>query len=101
MTDSNATKLLKKLLFDVQRLEYEADKPGSDMTLGEYEEKEAELISECAQAVAATLGRGECENVSMHWGEFECSACGMWADFGSDLHRVRVCPNCGKAVRNG
>ena len=57
MTDSKtATELIIKLVFDLRRLEYEADKTGSDMTLGEYERKEAELIGECVQAVAATLG---------------------------------------------
>ena len=57
MTDSKtATELVKKLVFfDLRKLEYEADKPGSDMTIGEYERKEAELIGECVQAIAATL----------------------------------------------
>lgn len=56
MTDSKTTtELIKKLVFDLRRLEYEADKPGSDMTLGEYKRKEAELIDECVQAIAATL----------------------------------------------
>ena len=51
------------------------------------------------QAIAATLGSGECENVAKRWGEFECSECGMYADFGSDLHRVSTCPQCAKAVK--
>lgn len=51
------------------------------------------------QAVAATLGGGECENIAKNRGEFECSECSFYADFGSDLHRVRSCPDCGKAVK--
>lgn len=51
------------------------------------------------QAIAATLGAGECENVAEGWGVFECSGCGFYADFGSDLHRARICPDCGKAVK--
>ena len=47
----------------------------------------------------STLGDGECENIAKNWGEFECSECGFYADFGSDLHRVRSCPDCGKAVK--
>ena len=46
----------------------------------------------------ATLGSGTCENKAKSWGEFECSECGFYADFGSDLHRVRFCPDCGKVV---
>ena len=47
----------------------------------------------------ATLGSGKCENIAEHWGEFLCSECGMYADFGSDIHRVSTCPHCGKAVK--
>lgn len=46
-----------------------------------------------------TLSASECENKAKSWGEFECSECGFYADFGSDLHRVRLCPDCGKAVK--
>lgn len=50
------------------------------------------------QAIAATMGSGECKNIAKSFGEFECSECGMYADFGSDLHRVKSCPDCGKVV---
>ena len=46
----------------------------------------------------AELGSGTCENKAKSWGEFECSECGFYADFGSDLHRVNRCPDCGKTV---
>ena len=51
------------------------------------------------QAIAATLGSGECENIAKYWGEFECSECDTLADFGSDLHLVSYCPHCGKKVK--
>lgn len=40
----------------------------------------------------------ECRNVAEEWGEFECSECGMYADFGSDLHMVNVCPHCRREI---
>ena len=53
-----------------------------------------------AEAIEAWNSRAErtCENAAKSWGEFECSVCGMYADFGSDLHRVNVCPNCESKV---
>jgi hypothetical protein len=52
-----------------------------------------------ADELNAELGSGTCENKAKSWGEFECSECEFCADFGSDLHRVRLCPDCGRTVR--
>ena len=56
MTDNRTTELLKGYAFALRRLEYAADKPGSNMTLGEYEAEEKKITDEYAQAIAATLG---------------------------------------------
>lgn len=40
-----------------------------------------------------------CKNKAKEWGAFECSECDFFADFGSDLHRVNLCPDCGCKVR--
>lgn len=54
-----------------------------------------------AQAIAATLGRGECHNLKASWPSlFECDECGYSNDdtyCGSELH-FKFCPNCGAMV---
>lgn len=50
------------------------------------------------KALEAVMGRGVYWNVARSWGNFKCSECGMYGDFGNDLYRVRFCPECGKAV---
>lgn len=68
------------------------------------------LISKCTpeQAIAATLGSGECEWMLKHSGPFydkwRCSSCGFQfveprcAQGYMDLE-PNYCPNCGKAVK--
>ena len=56
MTDNRTTELLKDYAFALRRLEYDADKTGTNMTLGEYEAEEKRVTYEYAQAIAATLG---------------------------------------------
>ena len=62
------------------------------------------------QAVEATLGQGECKNISDPPEGFYCSSCG-WGDFAEPSHLLtkskftdnecgpNYCPNCGKAVK--
>lgn len=62
------------------------------------------------QAIEATLGRGECKNVSDPPEGFYCSSCG-WGDFAEPSHLLTTakftdndggpnyCPNCGKPVK--
>ena len=62
------------------------------------------------QAVEATLGRGECKNISNPPSGFLCSECG-WGDFAEPSHLLTTakftdnecgsnyCQNCGKAVK--
>lgn len=50
------------------------------------------------QAIAATLGRGECHNIAGMEDVFECSACGgryaVW-----EIRRwARYCPDCGRRI---
>lgn len=61
-----------------------------------------------AQAVEATLGRGECHNISPKLGndEFTCEEClarvygagGQWFDANWKYHKFNYCPNCGRKV---
>lgn len=53
---TSTTELLKDYAFTLRRLEYDADKPRSNMTLGEYEAEEKKITDEYSQAIAATLG---------------------------------------------
>ena len=64
-------------------------------------------ISGCtpAQAVEATLGRGECHDTENREGRFTCSECGYefssWGGFGCDCGDdpdFTFCPNCGRRV---
>lgn len=52
------------------------------------------------QAIAATLGRGECKDVGWRAvGEFVCSECGHVTDDGiHGTDEFRYCPNCGRRV---
>lgn len=55
------------------------------------------------QAIAATLGNGECENVAPDYLDFLCSVCGF-VHYHSDENDTgdgndwAYCPRCGKAV---
>ena len=82
---------------------------------------EHSLICTPEQAVAATLGAGECENVNEYGYNpceicggnvhFKCSECGcnlylqcdkestMFDSSGEPISFPRFCPNCGKAVK--
>ena len=53
-----------------------------------------------AQAVEATLGRGECRNVITDGTGFKCSECGahISAWILTDFPRFGYCPNCGRKV---
>ena len=57
-----------------------------------------------AQAIAATLGNGECENVAPDYLDFLCSKCGF-VHYHSDENDTgdgndwNYCPRCGKAVK--
>ena len=102
MDDSNATELLRKLIFDIQLLEWKANQPGSYMTLEDYSREEAELLEKCAQAVAATLGAGECEieripDVYETDDYFRCRSC--HEEFSTLNNDPSFCPNCRKAVK--
>lgn len=62
------------------------------------------------QAIAATLGRGTCRNISHKLGndEFTCEEClarvygsgGRWFDVNWEYHKFNYCPNCGREVVN-
>ena len=112
MTDNRTTELLEDYAFALRRLEYDADKPGSNMTLGEYEAGEKRVTDEYAQAIAATLGSGTCEyviednmNESEGMGDvwFRCTNCNTCYDYYADdwLLKMPYCPNCGAKVIQG
>lgn len=113
MSDNQTTELLKDYAFALRRLEYDADKPGSNMTLGEYEAEEKKVTDEYSQAIAATLGNSRAEhtckftiednmNETEGMGDvwIECSACHCVFDFYADewLMKMSYCPNCGCKV---
>lgn len=55
------------------------------------------------QAIAATLGRGECHKVRVHMpieDEMHCSECGRFLGFAGDVGAppYNFCPNCGAKV---
>ena len=101
--DNRTTELLKDYAFALRRLEYDVDKPGSNMTLGEYEAEEKRVTDEYAQALAATLGSETCEVVGSYYYddydqyEFEFS-CGHSVNM-YDKEPPNYCPSCGKAVK--
>lgn len=66
MTDNRTTELLRDYAFALRRLEYAADKPGSKMTLGEYEAEEKRVTDKYAQAIAVTLGGGKLTAEQVH-----------------------------------
>lgn len=79
MTDNRITKLLRDYTSALLRLEYDADKPGSKMTLGEYEAEEKRVTDEYAQAIAATLSRPKAKahpyGYEPDTGAFDCTRC--------------------------
>lgn len=100
--DNRTTELLKDYAFALRRLEYDVDKPGSNMTLGEYEAEEKRVTDEYAQALAATLGSERhvetCENIREKFGYkrlFVCSECGVTFDPDCEIN---YCPWCGREV---
>ena len=116
MTDSKtATERLREMLdarsveYETYRIDFGEDRSNfhtewgndNDYLYVEYSDGPVLRMFGCTpeQAIAATLGSGECENVAKYWGEFECSECDTLADFGSDLHLVSYCPHCGKKVK--
>lgn len=55
------------------------------------------------QAIAVTLGRGECHKVRVHEeieDEMHCSECGRFLGFAGDIGAFpyNFCPNCGRKV---
>lgn len=63
MSDNRTTELREKLdnlIIELDRLDITFDSPASDMTVGEYEQERENLLDEFIQAIAATLGGGEC-----------------------------------------
>lgn len=103
----NATDLREKLddlIIELDRLDTTNDSPASDMTLGEYEQEREKLLDEFIQAIADTLGNGECElepipaivvtmNMLNEIGWGKCSECGYATPDGSNY-----CQNCGRKV---
>lgn len=127
MTDSNATERLRELL-DERGEKWRAWPGKNDTIWSMYDEPHTATESIYGtlivtgitpeQAVAATLGAGECENLEKRnaslW--FVCSKCGAQAGNGTyseewmhqdhtdeecaeyDGEPFNYCPNCGKAV---
>lgn len=62
------------------------------------------IVSDYARHIAATLGRGECENVAPDYLDFLCSVCGF-VHYHSDENDTgdgndwAYCPRCGEAVK--
>lgn len=119
---TSATVELRRLL-DERGVEYEEEYKyfGHYLTWGEndcysfaeYPAGAVLRIWDCTpeQAIAATLGDGECENVG-ELGDFCCSECGarlytemsdgytmIECDEKTIIKLPRYCPNCGKAVK--
>ena len=91
MTDNRTTELLKDYAFALRRLEYDADKPGSNMTLNEYEAKEKRVTDEYAQAIAAALGSNQ-ELIDLAHNAWSIAICAMQgmgipADWGNSVEQ--------------
>ena len=94
MIDSNATERISKSLRRFIR--HQTNRAYIDAGQTRWLMKIADEIDEKhEQAIAATLGRGECECV-----DGKCSECGkdMPEDPYSD-YEGNFCPSCGKAVK--
>ena len=117
MTDSNANELLHRLL-DESGVEYEVDERNAITKWSTHygafvffaRQREGKLLVETTvatehslictpeQAVAATLGRGECENASRITHHFQCSSCGdLWKK--PSVDEFKFCPTCGAKIR--
>ena len=113
---SSATERLRAML-DERGVEYEAPHAGftivrTDNAVCKFyetlEEPERGVFAVVTtdwltpeQAIAATLGFGECSNLADEAGWFECSSCGAEASVewrGSGYGVPRFCPNCGRKV---
>ena len=71
-------------------------------TVNEYDSVLLTLRCSPEQAIEATLGRGECRNLSKYYNEFVCSCCGWTYDFVTDPYSgPRYCPNCGRRIADG
>ena len=108
----SSTTILRRML-DERGVEWEGtpgvtfwgDCSALDMATNEKEKVHLHLCCTPEQAIAATLGNGECENVSYRVDEsrFHCSECG----FGCWVKNVATgrdelpahCPNCGRKVK--
>lgn len=116
---TSATEELRRML-DERGVEYSTDdgktakatrwqfgESGSAI-FSEYDDGECVFVkSGCTwtpeQAVAATLGRGECHKVRVHMpieDEMHCSECGRFLGFAGDVGAppCNFCPNCGAKV---
>lgn len=104
MSATDLREKLDDLIIELDRLDTTNDSPASDMTLGEYEQEREKLLDEFIQAIAATLGNGECEleplsaiDVTLNMlnvvGWCVCSKCGYATPEVSNY-----CQNCGRKV---
>ena len=122
MTDNRATERLRALL-DERGVEYEAESIAFSncLTWGEndcysyteYQDGTVLRIWDCTpeQAIAATLGCGECEMVTSGTPcegntDKACTACGAYnigEFYDEQSHRAvpNFCPNCGRRVKGG
>ena len=76
MTNNQTTELLKDYVSALRRLEYAVDKPGSNMTLGEYEAEEKRVTDEFAGRIAETLVN-ERELINLAHNAWSMALCAM------------------------
>lgn len=106
MSATDLREKLDDLIIELVRLDITLDSPVSDITVGEYEQEREKLLDEFIQAIAATLGGGECEiETTENWLPAEryhrCKHCGAFfavMNASGDIQPC-VCPNCGRKVK--
>lgn len=101
--DKRIANKLENLIYKIECLGIQLDKPASHMTLSEYEDKCKEIIESCAKSIEEMLDARTCSLVDNESGlNMHCTVCGREVD---DEYRYFMerwgysrCPHCGRRI---